>query len=313
MSGAGITTVGVIGLGDIGHGVAEAVVRSGLGLIVFDLRHEATAAFTGRAQVASSPTELATASDVIIVAVVDDSQVLSVLEGVEGDSGAVRAARKGSVVLVLSTVSPDTVRAVAESARPRDVDVLDCAVSGGPEAAGEGSLVAMVGGGDHAVGRARPVLDTFCSLVVHMGPLGSGLQAKLARNIVQYGSWLAAYEAQLLAEAAGIDLAKLASVIRASDRKIGGASRLMFRSTVAPFEEHDDERIIGAMSTAAALAHKDLRAALELGAELGVSLPLAEMTEARADALFGIAPDPSDGGARGAATRNATRNATGKG
>ncbi len=63
-----------------------------------------------------------------------------------------------------------------------------------------------------------------------MGPLGAGLPAKLARNLVQYGSWLAAYEAQVLAEAAGIELAKLAQVIKASDAQIGGASTLMFRT-----------------------------------------------------------------------------------
>ena len=68
----------------------------------------------------------------------------------------------------------------------------------------------------------------------HMGPFGAGLTAKLARNLVQYGSWLAAYEGQVLAEAAGIELSKLAEAIRVSDTHIGGSSRLMFRTTVAP-------------------------------------------------------------------------------
>ena len=102
-----------------------------------------------------------------------------------------------------------------------------------------------------------------------MGPFGAGLAAKLARNLVQYGSWLAAYEGQLLAEAAGIDLPKLAQVIKASDARIGGASTLMFRSTVAPFTDDDDAGLVGAMHAAAALAHKDLRAALELARVAG--------------------------------------------
>jgi 3-hydroxyisobutyrate dehydrogenase len=152
-------------------------------------------------------------------------------------------------------------------------------------------LVSMVGGDDDVVERIRPVLDAFSSLVVRMGPLGSGLQAKLARNLVQYASWLAAYEAQVLAEAAGIELAKLAQVIRASDARIGGASTLMFRRTVAPFSADDDEGLVNAMRTAATLAHKDLRAAMELAAGLGIELPLAAMTDDRADALFGIGPD----------------------
>ena len=86
------------------------------------------------------------------------------------------------------------------------------------------------------------MFDAFGSLTVRMGPFGTGLAAKLARNLVQYGSWLAAYEGQVLAEAAGIDLAKLAQVIRASDAKIGGAATLMFRSTVAPFTERRRRR-----------------------------------------------------------------------
>jgi 3-hydroxyisobutyrate dehydrogenase-like beta-hydroxyacid dehydrogenase len=286
-------TAGVIGLGDIGRGVAGALARAGIGLCVCDVRAEATAPFAETARIAEGPADLAGSSDVIVVAVVNDAQVLSVLGG---ESGALAGAKPGSTVLVLSTVSPDTVRTVAELASARGVDVVDCGVSGGPSAAAEGSLVAMLGGDDEVIERVRPVLDAFSSLVVRMGPLGAGLQAKLARNLVQYASWLAAYEAQRLAEAAGIELSKLAAVIRASDQKIGGASTLMFRTTVAPFGPDDDLGMVGAMRTAAGLAHKDLRAALELADHLGIALPLAAMTDARTDALFGVGPDPATGG-----------------
>jgi 3-hydroxyisobutyrate dehydrogenase len=221
----------------------------------------------------------------VVVAVVDDRQVLAVLEGTDGALGAMAAP---STVVIFSTVSPRTIEAVAASASGRDVDVVDCGVSGGPGAAADGSLVAMVGGDDAVIERIRPVLDTFTSLVVHMGPLGAGLKAKLARNLVQYGSWLAAYEAQVLAEAAGIELSKLAEVIRASDKLIGGASRLMFRDTVAPLAPDTHPGLVAAMAAGAALAHKDLRAALELGASLDVDLPLAAMTDARCDDVFGL-------------------------
>jgi len=281
-------TVGVIGLGDIGSGVAAGLRRAGVHLVVCDLRPEATAPFADDARVATDPAELAALVDVVVVAVVTDEQVLAVLDA---DSGALASARPGSTVLLLSTVAPSTLARVAELARAAGVHVADCGVSGGPSSAAEGALISMIGGDDDVVERIRPVLDAFSSLVVRMGPLGAGLQAKLARNLVQYASWLAAYEAQVLAEAAGIDLAKLAQVIRASDARIGGASTLMFRRTAAPFSPDDDAGLVQAMRTAAALAHKDLRGALELGRSLGIGLPLAAMTEARADALFGIAPD----------------------
>jgi 3-hydroxyisobutyrate dehydrogenase-like beta-hydroxyacid dehydrogenase len=285
-------TAGVIGLGEIGAGVARALVRAGTGLVVCDVRPEACAPFADVATVADGPAQLAAASQVILVAVVDDAQVLAVLDPT---SGALSTAGPGCSVVVLSTVSPDTVRTLAELAAACGVDVADCGVSGGTRAAAEGSLVAMVGGDESVVERIRPVLDAFSSLVVHMGPLGAGLQAKLARNLVQYGSWLAAYEAQLLAEAAGIELSKLARVIRESDKKIGGASTLMFRPSAMPFGPDDDAGLVGAMRRGSELAHKDLQAALELGRRLGVALPLAAMTEARADALFGLAPDPVSG------------------
>lgn len=281
------TVVGVIGLGDIGSGVARAVERAGLELVVSDVRPEATAAFAGT-EVADGPRALAATSDVIAVAVVTDAQVADVLDP---GTGALAAARPGTVVVVLSTVAVDTVEQVAEWAGAKAVGVVDCGVSGGPAAAADGSLVAMVGGEPDVVDRVRPVLECFSSLVVHMGPLGAGIKAKLARNLVQYGSWLAAYEAQVLAEASGIELAKLAEVIRASDEKIGGASRLMFRPTVTPFGPEDHPMIVGAMRSAAELAHKDLRAALQLAGRLGVSLPLAAMADDRADAMFGLRHD----------------------
>jgi 3-hydroxyisobutyrate dehydrogenase len=281
-------TVGVIGLGDIGSGVAAGLVRAGVDLVVCDIRPGSTAPFAETARIATHPADLGSLADVIVVAVVTDEQVLTVLDG---DNGALRGARPGSTVLIVSTVAASTVARVAELAGARGVSVADCGVSGGPSSAAEGALISMIGGDDEVVERIRPVLDAFSSLVVRMGPLGSGLQAKLARNLVQYASWLAAYEAQVLAEAAGIELAKLAQVIKASDARIGGASTLMFRRTVAPFTPEDDAGLVQAMRTASTLAHKDLRAALELGNELGVELPLAAMTDARADALFGIAPD----------------------
>ncbi len=292
---ASTPTVGVIGLGDIGSGVAAGLVRAGVDLVVCDIRPESTAPFAASARVASDPAELGRLVEVMVVAVVTDDQVLTVLDGA---TGALGGARPGSTVVIVSTVSPRTVARVAELAAAHGVSVADCGVSGGPSSAAEGALISMVGGDDDVVERIRPVLDAFSSLVVRMGPLGAGLQAKLARNLVQYASWLAAYEAQVLAEAAGIELAKLAQVIKASDARIGGASTLMFRRTVAPFSSEDDAGLVQAMRTAAGLAHKDLGAALELAQSLGVELPLAAMTDARADALFGIAPDVTVGGGR---------------
>lgn len=280
-----MTTVGVIGLGDIGRGVAASVARAGFDLVVCDLRPSATEPFAPTATVAASPRELAALADVVVVAVVDDAQVTAVLTD---DDGVLGAAPAGSSVLILSTITPTTVDAMVRRARHHGVQVVDCGVTGGPSAAADGELVCMVGGEPGVVDGLRPVLDAIGSLVVHMGPVGTGLQAKLARNIITYGSWYAAYEGQLLAEAAGVELAKLAEVVKTSDKRIGGASTLMFRDTVTPFPADADAGLVGAMQAAAGLAHKDLRAAVELAASLGVELPLAALTEGHADDVFGV-------------------------
>jgi 3-hydroxyisobutyrate dehydrogenase-like beta-hydroxyacid dehydrogenase len=283
-------TVGVIGLGAIGDGVATSLLREGLPLVVCDVRSEATAKYSDSAVVASSPADLVDRSDVVVVAVVNDEQVHAVLSGPDG---GLAAAGGSTTFIVVSTISTPCVQAIGTEAAALGVAVLDCGVTGGPDAAASGDLVCMVGGDPEVIDRVRPVFDAISSLAVTMGPFGSGLAAKLARNLITYGSWLAAYEGQQLAEAAGIPLAKLAEVVKASDVHIGGASRLMFRPTVAPFTEDDHPMIVGAMEAGASLAHKDLAAALELAETLDVELPLAAMTERRTDEIFGLGGVPS--------------------
>jgi 3-hydroxyisobutyrate dehydrogenase len=278
-------TVGVIGLGAIGAGVAQNLLAADLSLVVTDVREEATDPYRERAQVAPSAADVARRADIVVVAVVDDAQVHAVLSGPEG---GLAAARPGTVFVIVSTISPGCVSAIGTEADDAGVAVLDCGVTGGPGAAASGELVCMVGGDPSLIERARPVFDAIGTLTLVMGPFGAGLAAKLARNLVQYGSWLAAYEGQVLAEAAGVELSKLAQAIRTSDQRIGGASTLMFRTTVAPFTADDDAGLVEAMRSASGLAHKDLSAALELGGSLGVDLPLAAMTVARCDDVFGL-------------------------
>ncbi len=278
-------TVGVIGLGAIGDGVATSVLRQEFPLVVCDVRPEATATYADSAAVATSPADLVGRSDVVVVAVVNDEQVHAVLSGPDG---GLAAAHPGTTIIVVSTISAVCVQAIGAEAAALGVAVLDCGVTGGPDAAASGDLVCMVGGDPEAIERVGPVFDAISSLTVTMGPFGTGLAAKLARNLITYGSWLAAFEGQQLAEAAGIPLDKLAEVVKASDVHIGGASRLMFRSTVAPFTEEDHPMIVDAMRAGASLAHKDLAAALELADALEVDLPLAAMAERRTDEIFGL-------------------------
>jgi 3-hydroxyisobutyrate dehydrogenase-like beta-hydroxyacid dehydrogenase len=109
---------------------------------------------------------------------------------------------------------------------------------------------------------------------MHLGPVGAGTRAKLARNLLHFASFTAAAEAQRLAEAAGIDLRKLGRIVRHSDAVTGGAGSIMLRSTTAPLDADDPLREI--LEHTRALGEKDLSLALDLGAQLGVELPMAQ-------------------------------------
>ena len=193
---------------------------------------------------ADTPAALATRSDVVLVAVFDDAQVRAVLQGPDG---VFAGAAPGTAVVIVSTIPPATVLELRAEGAPHGVTVVDCGVSGGPDAAASGELVCMIGGSAEEVDQVRPVLDVISCLVLHMGPPGAGLAAKLARNLITYGSWLAAFEAQELAEAAGIDLIKLGEAMKESDKRIGGAARLMFRTTAQPWPADADPGLLGAM------------------------------------------------------------------
>ncbi len=282
-------TIGVIGLGTIGDGIATNLHAAGFPLVVCDVRAEAIERHADYATVAGSPADLARASDVVVVAVVNDEQVHDVLSGQEG---ALAAGAPGTTIVVVSTITTACVAAIGAEAAALGVPIVDCGVSGGPSAAASGNLICMCGGDPEVIASLEPLFGAVGSLTVTMGPFGTGLAAKLARNLVQFGGWLAAYEGQVLAEAAGIELAKLAQVVRASDAQSGGAATLMFRPTAAPFSVVDDQGLVEAMRAAAALAHKDVQAALALAEELDIELPLAAMTAARCGEIFGVGVPP---------------------
>jgi 3-hydroxyisobutyrate dehydrogenase-like beta-hydroxyacid dehydrogenase len=284
-------TIGVIGLGTIGSGIARNVHAAGLPLVVCDVRVEATDPHSAYARIVSSPAELARESDIVVVAVVNDDQVRSVLSG---PGGVLAEGATDVTVVVVSTITPACVAAIGAEATALGVPIVDCGVSGGPSAAASGNLVCMCGGDPEVIAGLAPLFEAIGSLAVTMGPFGTGLAAKLARNLVQYGGWLAAYEGQVLAEAAGIELAKLAQVIRASDAQSGGPTTLMFRQTAAPFTTADDEGLVRAMRAAADLARKDLQAALALADELDLELPLGAMTEAHCSRIFGLEAPSSE-------------------
>jgi 3-hydroxyisobutyrate dehydrogenase len=278
---------GFIGLGNIGRPMALRLADWPDGLWVCDVDPGATAALERvGAKVAATPREVAEHAGCISVMVRDDDQVRAV---VTGDDGVLAGSTPDAVLIVHSTIHPDTVHELTALAAPYGVRVVDAPVSGGPGGAQQGRLAVMVGGDSAAVETARPALERLGDLVVHVGPAGAGTATKLARNLMHFTAFTAAMEASALAQAAGVDLATLGAIVRHTDAITGGPGAIMYRDAVGPLAADDPWRPI--FEHVHALGEKDLTFALELARQLDVDAPLAQLALARLGVALGLQED----------------------
>lgn len=193
--------VGFVGLGNLGMPVVHTLLRGAWPVTVFDLDADRVAECTrAGAGAAGAPTDLADCA-VVALAVPDDDAVCGVLAG---DGGLLARLAPGSVVVLHSTVLPKTAVRLASLGAGRGVGVLDAPVSGGPARAGTGDLTVMAGGDGEAFERARPLLETIGSHVVHVGPSGAGSAVKLANQLMMFSALAGVHEALDLAGACGV-------------------------------------------------------------------------------------------------------------
>ena len=266
-----MTAVGIVGLGRIGGGVASALGRAGHELIGYDPLSHVVDDLAPIVSPAHSPADVAAAADVVLVAVMDDGQVRAILSG---PGGILSARSLPRAVVILSTVTLDTVRWAAAACGERRVAAFDCGVSGGTQALEHAQIAAMVGGPAESLELVLPVLRGFADPVVYVGPSGTGMSAKLARNLIIYSEWVVAWEATRLALAAGIELEAFLTIVRGSER--WSRDHLHLVDQRIGLATADGAPPPSARATAG-YAAKDLRAALDLGAELGVDLPASEL------------------------------------
>jgi 3-hydroxyisobutyrate dehydrogenase len=254
------------------------------GLWVHDVDSAAVASLAEQGvRAAGSPAELAAHTDRICIMVRDDAQVWAVLSGPDG---IFSAARPGTVIIVHSTIHPDTAAELCDAAAAHGLHLLDAPVSGGAMGAAKGSLAILVGGDPAAFEQSRDVLERMGELVELMGPIGAGTAAKLARNLLHFVAFTAATEAMQLADAAGIDLATLGKVVRHTDAITGGPGAIMWRAATGPIAA--DDAWLPIMTHVSQLGEKDLSYAIELGARFGVETPLARLAAARLASGLGV-------------------------
>ena len=203
--------LGFIGLGNMGSRIAQRLLDHGYKLTVFNRdRTKAKALVSKGAVLVNDVVELARSADVILSCLSNDGAVQSIYAGPEG---VLAGARPGTVVLEMSTVSPDTSRELCKQAARVGVDVMDVAISGSTPAAEQGTLTLLVGGNEELFHAAQPIFDAIARQYFHLGPSGAGTTMKLVVNTLLGVGMQAIAEAVVLGESAGLHRKLLLEVL----------------------------------------------------------------------------------------------------
>ena len=195
-------TVGVVGLGAMGGPVPD--ISRSPGCRTFSLRPRWRSRRRRRGAGGAgghSVRDLAARSDIVLLMVPSDQDVLEVAAGVDG---VLAAASPGAVLLICSSVTPATCRLVEERAEPLGVEVLDAALTGGVRAAAAGEINLLVGGEQRVLDAIRPWLAPWTDAVHHLGPLGAGQVGKTVNNLCHWGQLAAIVEALRLGRQLGV-------------------------------------------------------------------------------------------------------------
>ncbi len=252
--------IGFIGIGVMGRPMSLNLLKAGHHVTIF-ARHpekpEVQEVLNAGAKLAPSSRAVAIASDMVITMVPNSAQVEEV---VNGPQGILEGARKGLVIIDMSTIAPSTSRKLAEIAAVHGAHFLDAPVSGGSQGAVNGTLTIMVGGESAIFEQARPVLEAMGKKenIFYVGPHGSGEVVKIVNNILCGAIAAAIAESFVLGVKAGTDVEMMAKIIGVSS----GASWQL--ANQFPLRAFNGSFQPGFMTD---LLHKDLGLALDLAAE----------------------------------------------
>lgn len=262
--------IGFIGVGVMGRPMTLNLLKAGHHVTIF-ARHpekaEVQEVLQAGAKQAPSPRAVAMVSDIVITMLPNSPEVEEV---VTGEQGILAGARKGLVLIDMSTIAPAMSRKLGEISAARGVHFLDAPVSGGSQGAVNGTLTIMVGGEQEAFEQVRPVLEAMGKPenIFYVGPQGSGEVVKLVNNILVGAIAAAIAESFVLGVKAGADVEMMAKIIGVS----AGASWQL--ANQFPLRAFNGSFQPGFMTD---LLHKDLGLALELAAENQASVPMTAL------------------------------------
>ncbi|WP_172330131.1 NAD(P)-dependent oxidoreductase [Mangrovicoccus sp. HB161399] len=235
------TTIGYVGVGNIGTPMVLSMLREGLDVLVRDLRKDQAAeCLAAGARFAESNEQLAAECTRIGVAVVNDKQLNGLFRS---EGGLLDVCRPGTTLIVHSTVLPETILALGEETDKRGLKLVDAQVSGGDLRAREGDLAIMCGGDPADIEANQDYFGAISRITQHMGPRGAGAGAKLSIQMMTFGNWMAAIESMRLARSLGLDeqtLAKFATDTTADSwvaQMWGNYDRLLHNHPLAGTED----------------------------------------------------------------------------
>lgn len=259
--------IGFVGIGRMGRAMCRRLHAAGARLTLYNRTRAAAAALAAElpgSELAESPAALAGRVEALVVNVSDTAAVEEVLLA---SAGVVAGLRPGTLVIDMGTTAVSATRRFAAAVEARGGLYADAPVSGGVAGAEGATLAIMAGGSDEAFARAKPILVRLGKNVTHCGGTGAGQVAKAANQMIVGLTIAAVAEAFALARRAGVDPAKLREALAGGFAE----SRIL---------EHHGQRMIEgdfAPGGRVALHRKDIRQALDLAGEVGLSLPVTEI------------------------------------
>jgi 3-hydroxyisobutyrate dehydrogenase len=274
-------TIGFVGTGLMGRGMARSLLRKGHQLQIYNrtrAKAEEVAQLGGK--VADTPAEAARGADVVISMLADPDAVAACFEGPQG---LLSTLRKGAVVIDSSTVSPPSTRRMAAGVLEKGGQMLDAPVFGSKNEAENGTLGFIVGG-DRAAFDA--VQDVFSALgkSTYMGPTGMGATAKLVVNLVIASELEAFHEGMVMAAKAGLDPDQMYSILMASRARSG-----IFEMKGPGILKRDFTTFFPLK-----LMDKDMRLALETADALRVPMPVVKAVKEVLGACMGAGQAEED-------------------
>ena len=262
-----MTTVGLVGLGLLGHAVATRLRGAGHAVVGHDIVPacvDRLVALGGTA--AKSASEVARGAEVVCTLL---PSLAAVEEAILGPDGVVAGARPGLTLCQMSTISPTLTERLARETTARGLTFLDCPISGTSGMVAQGHGVIYVGGDLAAYERWRPLLESILPSALHVGTAGQAMLLKLVANLLVALNSASAAEALTMAARGGLDAAKVLEVLRAgaaTSRMLDVRGPMMVRGEFPAQMKLD-------------LFMKDLHLIQEAAGTVGAPLPLTDVAE----------------------------------